>query len=936
MKKKLLLLLCTLLTSVGVWAQIDVTSKYLTNPSFETGDMTGWTSYGYNPEGGVGVVDVEGKSVPVADYPLSNSDGTYICDFYKGVWTGWWSYYTLSQDAKVLPAGDYRLTAVLSSYKDRKVSLYATTSAITTSTGSAQIATFTIDADNEGKTATLDFTSDGSTPVILGAGLITNGSSNGYPSFWQVFFKADNFKLYRLASDMSGKMNNNVDSWTGGTGRQVNKGTYNGGVETYQGNTSPFSVGDVLYQTITDSPNGLPNGIYEVSFYAWENYADHEETENVKYGDGYAQAFANGSVYNLNSIKNKNGRDFNPANLYTLKCYVTDGTLKYGVKNVREGGNWVVCKANSLKYYGADVIDYTSLISNANFEGTYAAMSNSGRGDDTRELYIPQGWTLTYTDANGWAGSALKSGDKFWDDYFSSKPQPTDGGHNVYWTRLRDNNTSLTLSQKVALPSGYYTLNAEGYNESSANGTARLSVKVGTTTYSNNFIDGSWNHRQVPFYLSGVSGAQEIEITYSVSSTNGEVIAGVDNLTLTRLSDNVFTTGDDVTNLILSPNCNTNTEWAGGASGGRTMDNMEAYDGETRDVFSSSVYYDISSKNGQRHQSISLPLSGTYKLTTYCKVPGTNNNGFTQIWVDALGNYIDHTNARHLYTVNNSGSKTGDINYNGEGWYANEIYFTADAGESKTIYINLSRGNGSGNTEYAYVSGMKLTYLGTTPEISFDEAIVNPVVEVAHANVTIARNMKSDRWNTFTVPFDMAIPVGWTVKELTGVDYNESTSNYSLNFEDASSIVAGKAYMVKPESNVIEVSADDVTINTSKVERSEVSDEGYTANFVGNNSYMASAPTGSYIISNNVFYCVNSPVVQKGFRAYITVGGPSPSSARSTVSYDTEGGVTDIQNVVVEGLEESDALKDGKYFENNKIVIVKNGIKYGSNGQKLN
>ena len=85
-----------------------------------------------------------------------------------------------------------------------------------------------------------------------------------------------------------------------------------------------------------------------------------------------------------------------------------------------------------------------------------------------------------------------------------------------------------------------------------------------------------------------------------------------------------------------------------------------------------------------------------------------------------------------------------------------------------------------------------------------------------------------------------------------------------------------------------------------------------------------------------IINAVDTDIIQKGFRAYITVGGPSPSSARSTVSYDTEGGVTDIQNVVVKGLDESVAQKDGKYFENNKIVIVKNGIKYGSNGQKLN
>lgn len=396
----------------------------------------------------------------------------------------------------------------------------------------------------------------------------------------------------------------------------------------------------------------------------------------------------------------------------------------------------------------------------------------------------------------------------------------------------------------------------------------------------------------------------------------------------------LITNGTDVTSFIKNPNCDTNDGWDGGS---RTFNNMVAYNGVTRDVFSTNTDYPTGSKDGQRRQTITLPATGAYKLTTFCKVPGTNNNGYAQIWVDDLGNYIDYANARHLYTVNTSGSKTSTINTDGSGWYANEIYFTANASDSKTIYINLSAGDGSTaeRHKYAYVSGMKLTYLGSAPEVSLDEAVVNPVIEadLANTDVTIARKMKSDRWNTFTVPFNMDIPDGWTVKELTKLDFNESTSNYSLTFEAAPNIVAGKAYMVKPGSDVDVVNANGVTINTSTVTPSQVEDGDYTANFVGNNNYMASAPSGSYIISNNVFYCVNSIVIQKGFRGYITVS--ETYGARATVSFGMDDDVTGIQNVVVEGLDESGAQKDGKYLIDGKIVIVKNGVKYSANGQIL-
>ena len=439
-------------------------------------------------------------------------------------------------------------------------------------------------------------------------------------------------------------------------------------------------------------------------------------------------------------------------------------------------------------------------------------------------------------------------------------------------------------------------------------------------------------HNYVIAYVS--NGSMTIGIKKNAEVGNDWTF--MDNFTLTYLGTEIA--NEDFTYLIKEADCSTITQdyWLGS---GRTKKTMEAYDGTTRSVFNANSTISTETKGGQRHQAITLPFAGAYKLTVFCKVPGTNNNGYAQIWVDDLGNNIDYTNARHLYTVNTSGRKTSTINSDGSGWYANEIYFTANANDSKTIYINLSEGDESLDyrNKLAYVSGMKLTYLGSAPEVSFDEAIVNPVVEVAHANVTIARNMKSDRWNTFTVPFSMAKPDGWTVKELTKVVYNESTNNYSLTFSDASSIVAGKAYMVKPESNVIEVSANNVTVNTSTVTSSQVEDGNHRANFVGNNSYMASAPTGSYIISNNVFYCVNSNVTQKGFRGYITVSNVSNNNnARATVSFGTDEDVTGIQNVVVEGLEESDALKDGKYLINGKIVIVKNGVKYDANGKKLN
>ena len=61
--------------------------------------------------------------------------------------------------------------------------------------------------------------------------------------------------------------------------------------------------------------------------------------------------------------------------------------------------------------------------------------------------------------------------------------------------------------------------------------------------------------------------------------------------------------------------------------------------------------------------------------------------------------------------------------------------------------------------------------------------------------VTVMRTLTAGMYNTFAVPFSIAIPEGWTVKELTSATLDGET--IYLNFDDALSIEAGKPYLVK-------------------------------------------------------------------------------------------------------------------------------------------
>lgn len=153
------------------------------------------------------------------------------------------------------------------------------------------------------------------------------------------------YRTLRKNVDMTSRLSSVPTDWVG-VGKQTPTQPYLDGVETYNDNVLPFEAGDVLYQKIEN----LPNGYYEIVFNAWENFSNWEESA-IPYGNHIAQVFANNETQDILVIKDKAGREWDD-NKYTLSFYVTDGTLKYGVKNIALGGNWAVCRPISLTYIG--------------------------------------------------------------------------------------------------------------------------------------------------------------------------------------------------------------------------------------------------------------------------------------------------------------------------------------------------------------------------------------------------------------------------------------------------------------------------------------------------------------------------------------------------------------------------------------------------------
>lgn len=153
--------------------------------------------------------------------------------------------------------------------------------------------------------------------------------------------------------------------------------------------------------------------------------------------------------------------------------------------------------------------------------------------------------------------------------------------------------------------------------------------------------------------------------------------------------------------------------------------------------------------------------------------------------------------------------------------------------------------------------------------------------DIYNVNPTVNRTMTANVWNTLVVPFDMAIPTGWTVKEPT------TFADGTLTFGDASSIVAGKPYIVKPTSAVTSFSATGVTLKKD-LSNTTVGNLAMTGTYEKITAIDYSTQD-CYIIGIkdgvSSLYKVNSNVSLKPFRAYFTLSSTS-GAKRISISFD--------------------------------------------------
>lgn len=196
--------------------------------------------------------------------------------------------------------------------------------------------------------------------------------------------------------------------------------------------------------------------------------------------------------------------------------------------------------------------------------------------------------------------------------------------------------------------------------------------------------------------------------------------------------------------------------------------------------------------------------------------------------------------------------------------------------------------------------------------------------------VKLSRKLLANEWNTFCVPFDIDIADG----KINGIkasvmEYDHTTGN-TMEFKEATKIVAGKAYLVKPLADITDPQFDNITIKNVTPEVSGVAN-GYS--FVGiynPNTFSDSDQKRVLILASEAkFMKVNNGQRMKGMRAYFTIPAGTKAEAVRLMINNRPTALTEITTTpsTSEKIFYIDGTYAGSDIKNVKKGIVINGGK---------
>ena len=201
-------------------------------------------------------------------------------------------------------------------------------------------------------------------------------------------------------------------------------------------------------------------------------------------------------------------------------------------------------------------------------------------------------------------------------------------------------------------------------------------------------------------------------------------------------------------------------------------------------------------------------------------------------------------------------------------------------------------------------------------------------------NVKIERSFTTnDGYYTLCVPFNMDPSVIGKAYSLGTITEHVTGEGINIELKEESELSAGMPYLVLPKANMSELVVENVTIQSDVASGQNVTNEEGTVNIFFEGFYSASGRitngTTEYYVGNNG-YLYNGKVEIRGLSGLFTItdknGAPLKVRARVVTREEVETGLDNNQlpNTNIQ-----------KVLENGQLIIIRDGVKYNVQGQKL-
>ncbi len=202
-----------------------------------------------------------------------------------------------------------------------------------------------------------------------------------------------------------------------------------------------------------------------------------------------------------------------------------------------------------------------------------------------------------------------------------------------------------------------------------------------------------------------------------------------------------------------------------------------------------------------------------------------------------------------------------------------------------------------------------------SPELSEPHNAIYAEVHVLRSVAGPKDGEEWGNWNTLCLPFDLdatEIESLFGECELKALDHFWVTDDGTLHlrFEDATTIACGQPYMIRVKKDIADITLHNKWVNTEKLNNQHFVTDDYTLDFQGSYVWLDGTsgnyvPRNAFIISNNLFYLVNSNVKMKGFRAYfMPEAKPAAKAPIRVMKFATEDKPTAIGTVSFDGLDD--------------------------------